>query len=105
MNLTVVINELLPDREFTSMNADGQSVTNRVIGMEIEGAGASFFAEMFGNVAKKFKAEKNVGKGTVMSVNLDFEARSFQRQDGQVGHGTNVKILGYTIINRISNVF
>lgn len=99
MRQVFVINEIFPERTIDTTKTNGQSDKMSVIGLEIECAGATIFAEMFGKVADKFKAA-DCDKGTVLTANLDFEARSWGRSDGGTGHGTNIKIIDFTIIKR-----
>ena len=99
MRQVFVIEEILPERQIETTKANGQTDKLTVIGMTIACAGATMFAEMIGKTAESFKAA-DCDKGTVIAANLDFQAKSWQMQNGGTGHGTNVRILDFTIIRK-----
>ena len=100
MRQVFVSEEIFPERQIETTKANGQSDKLLVIGMTIACAGSTMFAEMIGKTAESFK---NAGcdKGTVIAVNLDFQAKEWKMQNGGTGHGTNVRIMDFTIICKV----
>ncbi len=91
------IEKILPEREIETTKLNGQNDKMLVIGVVMVCAGASMFAEMFGETAKAFKSE-GCDKGTTLIANVEFKARSWQNAAGGTSYGTNVRILDFTII-------